>query len=319
MRIVTCVEAGIYEVYVFVLARSIRRFAGELSDVEIVAVAPRKKHYCSEIVSRALSRLDVEVVFQDLNWQYSNYPLANKPFVLQAFQAADGPTLWLDSDTVVVRDLAPVLAYKTEVMACPVFAKGIGSAGPEDFNEYYWSALYELCGNLREVYCSTILGGDRIRAFYNTGVILSQSGTGLFDMWAHNLRNLLASSIRPSDGSEYMLEQSSFAATVLALDLKLEALPVKYNYPVHVQGLVRRQQGVALEDSVIWHHTNRFSNACHQLRCKLDANDWDVEIADLFLDKLIANPGAFVNKTPGKFSRIIQKIKSSLFGENGEC
>lgn len=313
-RIIFCVESGIYEIYALVLARSIRRFGGSISGAECIAVSPRKNHPPGQKASKALSRLGVEVLNENVNWKYENYPLANKPLSLAAFQALDRPTLWLDSDTIVIRD--PALSIdEAQVMACPVFAKGIGSSGPGDLNEPYWSELYKLCGNSKDVYCSTVLGGDRIRAYYNTGVILCQPEVGLFGAWATNLKKVLASNIRPANGSEYMLEQSTFAATVLVLDLKLEVLPVRCNYPIHARNLVQCRHGVKMEDSSIWHHTNRFSNACQRFRAQLDAHDWEIEVVDEFLDNLISNPDGFVNKVPNRLVRAGQKLKHMIFGK----
>jgi len=286
------------EVYSAVCYYTFRKFGGELSDVPIYAVAPRPDISISDPARRFYESLNVIVVDAELNVDYADYPLANKP-ICAAYVAAICDTeflAWMDSDTLVINEpKSLILDDSVDVCAAPESVKGVGSFGKEDIlADPYWMQLYDICGTMGEPYTLTGLTGERIRAYYNTGVIASRRSSGIFEKWRDNMSATLDRCLWPynpklGDHHRHMVEQTTFGATAHSHEFKIAELPYTHNYWVQNQGYMMANYGVAPLDAAIWHHTNRMEKAFANLQRDIDRKGYDLTRIEEFVADIRQN------------------------------
>ena len=217
-----CVEPGPLELQALMFVRSLRRFGGALADSPVIMVSPRGKPFTASI-KPLFEELGCSMAVEDLNTDYPDYPLANKPFAAAWIADRVESRLWfLDCDTLIVRDLSPLadcIEHDAETIARCVWPggfKGVGSHGPGDENEPFWMAAYALCGAKHEPFIDVPWGDRKIRGYWNSGVILSRK-SHIFHEWLRCFRLLRESSLELA--KPYYQEQLSFALAMASLGL----------------------------------------------------------------------------------------------------
>ena len=93
--------------------------------------------------------------------------------------------IFLDSDTIILKEPCFFLNTTYDVSLSPVFSKGVGIHGKTDKNFAYWQNLYRIAGsdveNIPRV--KTIFEGDEIFGYWNAGVIAINGESGIFKRW----------------------------------------------------------------------------------------------------------------------------------------
>ncbi|MFY0655004.1 MAG: hypothetical protein JXQ96_23435 [Cyclobacteriaceae bacterium] len=263
VSIIMCTERGVLENMSKILIESIRKFGGSLKDVPIYSFQPRKGHKVCKETKQFFELHDVEFIDIELNNKYSYYPLANKPMVCSwAEQHIDSETLvFLDSDVVIFDE--PSLFSKVEdgkIRMSPVDIKGIGIGKDQNENSEYWQSLYETVGAQIKQFIETRVDGEEILAYWNTGHIIINKASGIFQKWKSNFDQVMRDKKLTSNGL-FFIEQSTFSATVSASNLEIDPLHASYNYPIHLHpDLEQNGKGLNLETSVSWHYHDLFSS-----------------------------------------------------------
>jgi hypothetical protein len=233
---VTCVEAGPLEAMVLRLCASIRKFGGRMSERPIYAVTPRFSAPLARGTLDAFERLNVRHIAKTTPHRFGWYHFLNKPLsMLAAFEAnEDSLLVWLDADTLVVREPAGLhLAHDEAVGACAPCHDIIGSTGPDDPRDAWWK---ELCAIARLPLESLPLikthGADRsIRLYLQAGVFGVRRDSRFAEAYLHMCERLLSSRVCLYNGPHW-LEQIALGFAVLAGGFAWRQWPWRVNYAV---------------------------------------------------------------------------------------
>jgi hypothetical protein len=236
LEIIICTEKGRLESMSKLLAYSIRKFGGRLKDAPVYSYSPRKGSEPSTETRAYLESQNVVCVTKELNSEYQEYPLANKPLVSAYHEerSAADYLLFIDSDSLIIDDPVDLIPDKTDVdvrinpVVFPNIATDIhfakGDAG-------YWRGLYTMLdvNRRKEVVCQW--EKSRVLEYYNSGFVLAKSSKAVFQRWAENFRLVMKEGLSPGEGP-YFTEQSVLSATIAQMDLNVLQLGRPYNYPI---------------------------------------------------------------------------------------
>jgi hypothetical protein len=141
------VEDGPLEAQALLLVDSLRRFGGRHVGATVTVASPRPSRRPSRTTIRALRRLGAEYLALNLSGACPAYPTSWRVHAMAALECRPGPAVivQLDSDTLFLGDVGP-LCIETQASARAVDVKGMGTSGPGDAFEPYWSALCRLAG-----------------------------------------------------------------------------------------------------------------------------------------------------------------------------
>jgi hypothetical protein len=152
---------------------------------------------------RALRRLGAEYVALDLAGACPAYPPSWRVHALAQLERRPGPEVivQLDSDTLFLGDVGP-LCVGAQASARPVDVKGMGTTGPGDAFEPYWSALSRLAGIELETlpFVTTTVDDTPIRATHNAGFVAARRDIGLFALADELFRRSVDADLRPHAG-----------------------------------------------------------------------------------------------------------------------
>jgi hypothetical protein len=270
---IICTEPGRLEAQSLMLAESIRKFCGELKDTHIYSFHPRVGEPISKQTQKAFEALQVNHQQVPINQEFHEYYLANKPLTCAyAEQNIDAEILvFLDSDKCFFS--APkefLLPVNCNVRLRPEYGQGIGSTGLRDSQEWYWQKLYEVLGVKREVFVETPIGKKRIRAYWNSGLVVVRRSAGIFTAWKENFEKVMRLDITPPQGI-YFVEQSVLSVTLCALEENVEHLPANYSYPLPLHNRLSTELQIKhWNDIISIHYFNLFFY-----------NDWNKQIKKL--------------------------------------
>jgi hypothetical protein len=252
-----CVERGRLESEAVLLVESLRRFGGSFADAPVYAFAPRPANRPAAETVDSLASLDVTYVAEDLVERFESIPTFNKiPVCAWAERELAHETLvFTDTDTIFLNEpLELDLAAGDWVAAArPVDRRIAGSKG-KGKNEPYWRRMYEALEVRSEPFITTAVGGMRIRAYWNSGLLAARRSAGVFGAWAQALERLydleLVYHRRP-----HFMDQLSFAAVTADVHDRLRILSDPYNYPLrHRPVLVPEARDLDLDEIVHLHY-----------------------------------------------------------------
>jgi len=258
-----CVERGPLEDQSVLLCRSIRRWAGAFADAPIHAYRPREGPGLSERGRRELDGLEVFLHEEPLNREFVDYPMGNKMFACLAAQSQLGEDVlvFCDSDSVFTGEPADLaLSDDVDVAARPVGNTGRGSEGAGHEHEPYWRTLYELAGVEGEgAWVETANTGERIRGYWNGGLLAVRRASGIYGEWLDLFRLLIAEGHMPK-GSINNMDQLALAGTLARRPDRVGSLDYRYNYPIPQRAELPGSQRTADLDELIHIHYHRWFN-----------------------------------------------------------
>ena len=231
-----CVEQGRLESEAVLFAESVRAWAGEAAGAPIYAIAPRPhKRPAEETVAR-LRELDVTYADPALEGLHEEWPTFNKVFAAAwAERELDHSTLvFVDTDSVFLNEPAELLEGDWVAAVRPVDRRIAGSRG-KGKNEPYWRRMYETLGVSEEPFVTTAVGGMRIRAYWNSGLIAVRRDAGLFGAWERGLNKLYEEDVVYHRMPQFM-DQLSWAAVTADVHDRVRVLSHAYNYPLRQRG-----------------------------------------------------------------------------------
>lgn len=144
---VTCIESGLLEKQVVLLARSLRALDTDIGRLDFIAVQPRRDVALARETRRALAELDVRVVSERLVPAFDWNPHLNKAAAMAwAERNVNSPYLtWLDGDLVFLRSpegLIPDAGTSFVAMSANIDQGTDGS----DANAPYWERVSQIVG-----------------------------------------------------------------------------------------------------------------------------------------------------------------------------
>jgi hypothetical protein len=237
------------------LCRSIRRWAGAFSQSPIYSFGPRELGISAD-AAEEFRKLEVQHVEKRLN-QVPEYALANKPFAACFAEASIEADylVWLDSDIVILNEPS-ALCYAGEapMAAKPVTEANIGvpnldGDGP---NERFWRRARWICDATEIRYVCTSVDQLRIVEYYNSGVVSTRRGSGLFGRWASKF--IQAGLERTFPSNPYFFEQAMLSATAAAWSAPTVQLAEAYNYPARNHDRLPPERRLSSLDQIVAIH-----------------------------------------------------------------
>ena len=261
LRFVVCVEAGRLEGETLLLCESIRRFGGAHAGAAIAAYRPRRGEGIAASTRERLGALQVELNEDPLNEAHAYYPIANKLYAAAHAESQGGEdvVVLLDSDAVLVGEPTALdLVDGIDAGVSPVGKAGDGSTGPDDENDAYWERLYGLAGAGGRPFSSTWLTGERIRAYWNAGLVATRRDAGLMSAWLELFTRLVDVGHVPERGID-QLDQLALAGILARDPERVATLPDAYNYRLTRRpDLKRPARKLDLADLVHVHYMKAF-------------------------------------------------------------
>ena len=250
-----CVERGRLESEAILCVESLREYGGACADSPLYAVAPRSGHEpAPETVSR-LEELGAHYVAAPLVDRFADMPTLNKVTVAGwAERELDHETLvFTDTDCVFVNEPAELVGGDWLAAARPVDRRIAGSRGKGQW-EPFWRKMYAELGVKSEPYVETAVGGMRIRAYWNTGLVAARRASGLFGAWERALHQLFDAERVHKRWPQFM-DQISWAGVTADVHDQVRVLSPPYNYALrHRQALGPEASELDLSELVHVHY-----------------------------------------------------------------
>lgn len=218
------------------LVDSLRRFGGRFADADVIAVTPRPGPPLAPQTRRAM--IDLGILHLDARpaTPYTWHHYMNKPQALVAAEAvADTDAmLWLDSDVIILREPAELdLPDGIDFLASAPDTGIIGSRGPDDPNDAFWSRTAALFGRrVDDLPWLTTGDGHRIRFYVNAGVFAYRRSPGLGAALVADFERCLSHGVARSHDEVHYIDQVILGLTVLRLGLAWRDVPSTCNFPV---------------------------------------------------------------------------------------
>ena len=245
----------------YLLANSIRDFAGNLSDLPLRIYIPEDLDMQNELE-----------LFSGLNIVFSTYPCggkkyryAFKPAAASACEAdvKTGTVIWLDRHMLVFGPCVNLLLNPAEQFAYrPPHLKGLGASVDEPVSEM-WTTAYRIAGAdtsaLFPVYSE--VDNEKIWSYFSAGHFSFRAEAGIMREWNALFIELAEhSDMKPflDDAVRTYLHQIALTLTVLRMQTRdtMKALPIFYGYPTHLHGKIDKLCQASQMDQL---HTAFFS------------------------------------------------------------
>lgn len=283
---VACVERGELERKTILLCRTIRRF---YADAPILTFQPRLGTTISAETLATLHGLGVQHNTETLNTWFSEYAIGNKIFAAARAEEMvnEEVVVFLDSDTVFVNEPRALhLSDGIDAAARPVDIhrgadeprhdhptfwqnrhRRVSSTGEGDPMDPYWLRMYELLGldgGEAFPFVETNCSQERIRAYWNSGLVAVRRSAGLFAQWRDDFLALVRENHIP--GEMHYMDQLSLAATLTRIWDRVDLLDGRYNYPLPGRESLREPyRSMPLEDLVHIHYNAHYDRVAEWL------------------------------------------------------
>lgn len=233
-----CVEEGRLETEAILLVESLRAWGGACADSPVYAFAPRAGHVPGPETIQRLESLGATVVTDALVGRFADNPTYNKVTVSAwAERELDHDTLvFTDTDSVFLGDPVELAEGDWDAAMRPVDRRIAGSRG-KGKNEPYWQRMYTAIGVKSEPFVDTAVGGNRVRAYWNSGLVGVRRSAGLFNAWENALIKLHDEDLVFQRWPHFM-DQLSWAAVTADHHDRVRILSPSYNYPLRHRGAV---------------------------------------------------------------------------------
>jgi len=244
---VSTVTPGRSALSAFLLAESIRRFAGRLSQVPIWLYVTPGGELPKEAAER-LRSLGVELVPFPVKGEAARFF-----FLPEAMAAADAEArvegeadvvAWLGSNTIILREPSHLLLPPGKRIGYrPVHITNVGSPVDRPLDAF-WSLIYKRCGVVpASVFpMRTHVDGATVRPYFNAGCLAVRPSARLLQAWRDRLVELHGdqefATFLTEERYRIFMHQAVLSGVILAgygRDELLE-LPSTYNYPSHLHG-----------------------------------------------------------------------------------
>ena len=255
---VGCVESGPPETMALLLVERLRRWGGACAGAPLVAGTPRFGPPLRRETRRRCDELGAMYHRVRPRRKYSWNGYLNKPHALITAEryATSSHIVWLDSDILVTRALDDLIDdSQADFAACPS-DKNIGTSGPDDRHEPYWREVCRVFGlSLDDLpWVTTHREGQRIRAYFNSGVFFYPNGVGFGERFLEGCTKLLEARVASHESGIFFTDQVVLGLTMLGLGLRWRVLPGEFNYPVTSKQLHQYDPSKVQEARLLHYH-----------------------------------------------------------------
>lgn len=296
---VICVEAGSLEYKALLLILTLRKNWGNWSRLPVYAYSPRKDRKPSDWLRAIYELYQIRPVYEDLNINFADYPLANKPIAMaHAERTLDSETLvFLDTDVLCWNPPTHFeLAAGADLSLCVDGTKTVASRGLGDRYEPMWQTLYRLAGVTQEPpYVVTHLTSERVRGWWMSSIIPSRRRAGIMGQWLDLFQKVAREDFFVPEAA-YMREQMTLDAVAARLAGRFAELPITHNYPVQNHDYYSRK-GISPESAVLWHYQQFLNRFFRDLSQRVDAAptvDAKLAVAESAVEKLRVHFGSLI-------------------------
>ena len=229
-----CCERGPLEAQTLLCVESLRAFGGALADAPVYAFAPRPGSEPSADTVSALAGLDAVYVDEPLNPDLGELPHANKVFVSAwaERELEQAVIVFTDSDTVFLAEPRELVAGDWDAAVRPVGSVNKGSTGEGHRNEADWQTLYEVLGVAARPFVETVVERERVRAYFNAGLVALRREAGLGTSWRDATLRLLDSPIAERAPLRRQIDQLALGGILADRIEAVKVLPDTYSYPL---------------------------------------------------------------------------------------
>ncbi|XMB67631.1 hypothetical protein RI065_03645 [Mycoplasmatota bacterium zrk1] len=210
------------------------------SDVKFYVLVPSTIN--KDNIESNLSNEKVEIIVFDFDESLSKFPFADKVFAAaHAESIASDYLLWMDVDSIFLRDITEIEVGDFDINIRPVDKKNIGIEYSLELNDL-WKDLYNYFG-LEDNFDSLVTGIDNltIRPYYNAGFMILKTEKSILRKWKDAFSELCLSKPVEKYYDESYLYKIFIHQAVLACVImkyvdkkKINILPDNINFPVHL-------------------------------------------------------------------------------------
>lgn len=196
-----------------------------------------------------------------LDRPYRDPPVLNKVYVSAwAERELDHRTLvFSDTDTVFLNEPRDLAEGDWVAAAKPVgSSRAGGSKGPGMRNERFWQRMYAELGVRSEPYVTSVVDRKRIRAYWNTGLVVARREAGLFSAWEEAVIRLFERDVvfrKP-----VLMEQLAWSAVTADHHEHVWELPDRYNYPLPKRRFLPEPMQALDFDDLVHVHYHRWGH-----------------------------------------------------------
>lgn len=258
---VCCVEAGSLEAQTVRMVQSLRKYGGQFANAPVVAVTPRFGSPLSRKTHQIFDQYEIEHLYlrSDLRRdQYTWNHFMNKPNAILAVdeRVRSEAIAWLDSDLLIVGDLAPLALQEQEsFLACTSDQIG-ATTGPDDPTDHYWTAICKHLGIDIEAlpWVTTEIEQTQVRYYFNSGLFAYRRETAFAKQYLENCIRILDGRIASQAFGFFFTDQCALGLTAFQLNLPWRSLPCAYNYPVSASTHATWYNEAALQNARVVHY-----------------------------------------------------------------
>lgn len=289
VAVLCCTEAGALERQSLLLCETIRLRAGRYASVPIYSFQPRPGPALAPRTRRRFAELGVIHIEAPFNCCLPNFGMANKPHVAAWAEAflPHGTLVILDSDSLVLAEPEEFALTPDERVAVTPEPFKVAGTSDDDENAAMWDAYESHLGIDRpRRYVTTLIDRERIRGYYNSGLVVVRRELGLMRLWHDVMESIATSGHVPPDSRAVFTEQIALTLALAKLGMEPRVLPTSYNYQIawHDQ-LPDDVRARSLDDVVVAHYHRRLDEPTTRnpltLIEGLTLTERDSEIGDL--------------------------------------
>jgi len=210
------------------LARSLRRFGGEMANHPLWLMMPENLEQVNDSTRQALEELGVQVHRFEAPEEALKFSFGGKVFAAAAAELLASTQadvlVWMDSDTLFAGEPSELMLKEDVSLGYrPVMLKNISSIYAEPVNAF-WGFIYEHCRTPDEHIFPMLTTVDKvqIRPQFNAGIMSVRPAKKLLQTWRDNFERLYQQPELAPFYQEHVLyrifvHQSVLAATLLTM------------------------------------------------------------------------------------------------------
>ena len=236
------------------MVESLRRFGGRFAQTPVWAVTPRPGPSLARATLGEFERLGVKHVHIRDAHSYQWYNMWNKIAALSHVETRVETDYmgFIDSDVIFLGE--PDHLIGGDMTASIHGTKHLGSSGPNDPNEAFWSALCKVAElSVDELpWVNTSIDDARIRLYFNAGIFTYRRRAQFAAQWAQVCRAILDARVGQTESKSHFVEQISFGLTVAKSGVEWQRMPYSHNFDV--ASWDKNDDKIGLANARVWHY-----------------------------------------------------------------
>jgi hypothetical protein len=255
------IESGYFEAQTLLAVESLRKFGGVFAKAPVLAVTPRLGPSLTSKTLRRMDELEITYVNSNLHHPDSWFCYMNKSLAVMLAEeyAKTEQIIWMDSDTLVIREPQGLYLEPGMDFAICSTDKNVGSSGKNDRNEPYWMALCDRFGiEIDDLpWITTSFEQQKVRFRIHSGVYAFRRDTGLGSKFVETCEQVLHSGVAYSERLPFPGDSVALAFAVILQKINWHLLPISYNYQITPDSKTYKRQ--ELEHAHVLHYHHAFT------------------------------------------------------------